>query len=128
MDKQEIFTKVATHLLTQKARAEVLRSDGIRCCAYRSKESRNGPVLKCAIGCLIADSAYSQELEGKRVEHQEVVRALTNSGIDAFHDLSALTMLNSLQAIHDNYEVTNWYYRLQGIADRFNLQMPEIPN
>lgn len=35
MDKQEVFTKVTTHLLTQKQRAEVLRSDGILCCSYR---------------------------------------------------------------------------------------------
>lgn len=126
MDKQEVFTKVATHLLTQKRRAEVLRSDGILRCSYRAT-SADGTVLKCAVGCLIADSAYNPEIEGKRAGHKEVVQALSYSGIDTFHDPIMLPMLESLQAIHDHYKPTNWYERLESIADRLVLRMPAIP-
>lgn len=54
MTAQEIFDKVATHLVTQK----VASFQPYRGCLYRGP---NG--TSCAVGCLIPDSAYSPDFE-----------------------------------------------------------------
>lgn len=58
--KQEIFDKVAKHLLTQKARCTDSKT-GI--CLYFDPETK----MKCAAGCLIPDRDYSESFEGQRV-------------------------------------------------------------
>lgn len=55
MTNQEIFDKVATHLLSQGKRSAL---GGVGC-AYRGDGG-----LQCAIGCLIPDELYRYELEG----------------------------------------------------------------
>ena len=58
MKKQEVFNKVAAHLLAQGKPA--LKGED---CVYRSKDG-----LKCAIGCLIPDENYTPEMERKSIE------------------------------------------------------------
>lgn len=53
MDKQAIFDRVVTHLLTQKRRSVTI-TGGVRTCMYRAP---NGDM--CAIGCLIPDDVYT---------------------------------------------------------------------
>ena len=48
---QELFDKIATHLLTQGARSE----NSLGKCLYRGEFGR-----KCAVGCLISDEEYEQ--------------------------------------------------------------------
>lgn len=55
MNHQEVFTKVATHLLKQGRRALFAEKNGFRSCAYRGD---NG--TKCAVGCLIKDEFIHQ--------------------------------------------------------------------
>ncbi len=59
--KQEIFDKVAKHLLTQKARCTDSKTG--RRCLYFDPETK----MKCAAGCLIPDRDYSESFEGQRV-------------------------------------------------------------
>ena len=59
MTNQQIFNKVAKHLLKQGRRAR----DG-NGCAYRGE---NG--TKCAVGCLIPDALYDDRLEGSSVRY-----------------------------------------------------------
>ena len=80
MNTQQIFDKVATHLLTQNARSAAEGS-----CLYRSPSG-----LKCAVGCLISDSVYAtyniygedheekigNNLEGRHSGYHTVVEAL----------------------------------------------------
>lgn len=73
MTEQEIFTKVATHLLAQMARSRS-GDDGV--CLYRGD---NG--LQCAAGCLIPDELYSEALEEKSVTRREVVDVLVAAGV-----------------------------------------------
>lgn len=108
---QEIFTQVATHLLTQNKRA--VRDLE---CQYRLK---NG--CTCAIGCLIAEEHYSPELEGKRVFMAEVQRALRLSGVDAEQHAG---LLRDLQYAHDREPVDAWAHSLRQLAVAYGLEMP----
>lgn len=59
MTLQEVFDKVARHLLTQGQRS-ILRETGR--CAYRGDEG-----CMCAVGVLIADEHYHPKLEDNSV-------------------------------------------------------------
>lgn len=56
---QEIFDRVATHLLRQNA---VASRGG--CCVYRDDQGR-----KCAVGALIPDEIYSPRMEGHNISN-----------------------------------------------------------
>lgn len=94
----KLFDKVVDHLLKQNAKSET--SPG-GFCKYRGP---NG--LKCAVGFLISDDAYSTKLENNSPVAVNVKEALAKSGIDTSED--TLAMLCGLQRIHDRYEVSEW--------------------
>jgi len=99
---KEVFDRVKTHLLAQGERSQQqpkgLKGDG---CAYHGA---NG--LKCAVGCLITEEAYSKELEGDLVDVDLVRAALEASGI--VDDFDTLDMLRRLQNIHDCLPPVVW--------------------
>ena len=126
MDKQKVFDKVVNHLLTQnKQSIEYSVRDGETSCAYRGADG-----LMCAVGCLIADSAYNEMLEGASSDTFSVTKALTASGIDVA-DRDDELLLRSLQLMHDGlgvddpqkkYKVKEWPEGLKFIAKKFNLE------
>ena len=59
MEPQQIFNKVATHLLKQNKRSI---DKGTDVCLYRGP---NG--TKCAVGVLIPDSLYLKTMEGRNI-------------------------------------------------------------
>jgi hypothetical protein len=123
MTMQEVFDKVATHLMTQGCRsvqgtAEVGRRST---CLYRGP---NG--TKCAVGCLISDEAYSPTLEEKPVEATNVLEALARSGLDVF-DSTLRRLLRELQTVHDSVPVANWAQGLAYIAKQYGLAPPALP-
>jgi hypothetical protein len=81
--KQQTFNRIAKHLLTQ---LEVASNGSM--CRYRTD---NG--LMCAVGSLIPDDEYNEEMEGDAVSHIAHTPALEK------HDLFTMTRL---QEIHDN--------------------------
>lgn len=101
MTKQEIFDKVASHLLTQRERSA---SDN-GACLYRGPRG-----LKCAAGFLIPDDIYTVDMEGENAEF-----VFTH-----FFKLSAfrehVTLVLRLQAIHDNFGVDLWKDKLETLA------------
>jgi hypothetical protein len=89
MTRQEIFNKVADHLLTQGKPALF---DEIGDCAYRGQDGS-----MCAVGCLIPDELYTPEMELKSVD------TLLNAEFvlpGFFYD--NYTLLSDLQRIHDS--------------------------
>lgn len=119
---QKIFTKVATHMLTQMKRAET--ATGV--CAYRGA---NG--LMCAVGCLIPDELYSEDLERKSVlpllhyiekHNPHQVEAFVAVGINR----SNAPLLVRLQTIHDRFAARLWQDELTKAAKDFNLEMPNV--
>lgn len=102
MNAQELFDKVATHLLTQ---GEQSRADAR--CAYRGDRG-----LQCAVGCLIPDDKYSSSMEGSGISLPLVQAGLPPS-IRVYLDL-----IKDLQVVHDAYSVWAWPAQLQVVADR----------
>lgn len=86
---QEAYEKIRAHLIKQGVPAGNER--GI--CYYRHGD------LKCAVGCLIDDAAYTPVIEGNSVYDDTVREALTQSGWALDADL--IEMLEDMQSAHD---------------------------
>lgn len=113
MNAQEIYDKVAVHLLTQNAKSMTGRKDnhGNLICAYRSPEG-----LSCAAGCLITD----EEAEGLDDGNGKAWCAVQRRG--DFPGLKGhTTLIEELQALHDHTEVDRWGIELARLAEKHNL-------
>jgi hypothetical protein len=106
MNKQELFDKVAVHLINQGK-----KSSNYEGCRYRHGE------LRCAIGCLIPDDVYTSKLEGQDIN---CVLAYANSEdpdtvkmARFFKKLLPTKALRGLalelQWIHDTGLSNDWY-------------------
>lgn len=119
MTLQEIFDKVAVHLLTQGKQSQGLYDTA---CKYRGHDG-----LKCAVGCLIPDDKYRPDMEGYTV-YTLVSRFPDVLGF--YTGDSELSLLTCLQRIHDNTRVRVltsgeirriWKQRLTDLANDYNL-------
>ncbi len=78
---KDIFDRVSTHLLAQNAVSE----DEYGSCRLRSPEGR-----KCAIGSLVRDDLYDEELEGVGISYYrhahdgKLLRTLYTSNVNAY--------------------------------------------
>ncbi len=115
MNDQEVFDKVARHLLTQK-RKSLVKDDSLSC-MYRSHDG-----LQCAAGCLIPDSIYKE-----RMEHNTINCMLSPKHERYEPSLAALLagvsseMLRRLQLVHDRSAVHDWFGELDRAAVDFQL-------
>lgn len=121
--KQEIYTTVRTHLLTQMEKSKIDPAKveeineakkqsgfsyiGEATCAYRGLGGKT-----CAIGCLIPDTLYKLVMEGNRGGTGMIMQAIGLNPLDS----SMQIFLNGLQNIHDNYEPRDWRERLDAFA------------
>lgn len=129
MNKQEIITRVVTHLAQQGAQSfdNNASIDGYSGgCAYRGVNS-----TKCAIGCLILDQFYRLEIEGARATSARVRKCLIQSGVleeslteEQLDD--KLIFLVSLQRIHDANRPRYWKKAFTELAQEHGLEMPEV--
>lgn len=144
MTEQELFDRVATHLLTQN-RKSINRLGN---CAYRINLGRS--TLMCAVGCLISEDRYDKRMEGVgvgalqfvgktnelRVDPDtealdEVQENALNLLVQRLQEVGAgehIELLKQLQSIHDGTHVNLWRSDLEGLARARNLIMPEVPN
>jgi hypothetical protein len=120
MNKQEVFDKVAKHLLTQGEQAMV---DNM--CKYRTEDGR-----MCAVGCLIADDYYNEELEGISLwdgdcMNEDSVASLHEALENSIGDIDRETygLLRDLQALHDARETppSAWPHKLVELAAMYKL-------
>ena len=107
MNQQEIFDKVATHLIAQGKQSRAMLTHVLKLgakpvaqggagCAYRG----DGGTM-CAAGCLIPDDEYKPEFEGIPWDCiAQEVPSFANAP-QAVHDL-----IGSLQLVHD--DVLSW--------------------
>lgn len=112
MNRQEVFDKVASHLLAQNDRS----SNGMHC-QYRGRDG-----LKCAIGVLIPDEMYTPEIENYTIADLSS-RNLSpqkteffDKFMDQFDDSVNISFLTLLQNVHDNFFINKWEKRLKEIA------------
>lgn len=142
---QEVFDKVAHHLLKQKARSMISSSTGgSQLCAYRG-----GQGLCCAVGFLIPENLYDMNMEGNGIcdistGANLLRKVLHDSGIDVpvvvdsdsehYDDWDdcvhrdatpTLHLLKDLQELHDNQPVEVWWARLKEVALNHGLQFKE---
>jgi hypothetical protein len=107
MTPQKLFDKVAEHLLTQ-GKKSVKNSS----CQYRGSRGTS-----CAIGCLIPDELYDDEIEGLAVD-------------DLSYDLrkacgivgkKTIALACDLQLVHDKPMACEWPERLRQTALKHGL-------
>lgn len=114
MTPQEVFDKVAKHLLTQKAKSQATDNDT---CMYRGE---NG--LKCAVGVLIEDDEYSPRME---MGIGSLLASTQSPGVcppSVYKRLRPHSMLlKDLQHIHDGDPVEAWEKKLKEKAIVYNL-------
>jgi len=121
VNAQQIFDKVALHLITQGCPAFGEEGE----CAYRGT---NG--TSCAVGCLIPDQAYDIHMEGRPVER--IIQRFPDRTPGYFREHASL--LTALQLTHDDRtirKVDQFYNRvfdldllrekLAGVAEDFDL-------
>lgn len=111
--KQEIFDKVAKHLLTQKV--QCINSETGKCSYFDP-----GTKMKCAAGCLIPDRDYSENFEGFPVgyfSNNEITKFFKDSG----YSKDEIELISGLQELHDFYEPGIWKKRLKLIAKDHSL-------
>lgn len=107
MNRQEIFDKVRTHLLTQNAKAMADYGDS---CMYRAPDGR-----RCAIGCLIPDEMYNPDFEGEGIDGLPWALREYLGGVD--ND----DILQELQNVHDCFNPDDWAGQLDYIATEYGL-------
>ena len=104
MTNQEIFDKASQHLLSQDTKS--LDKNGK--CAYRGLDNS-----KCAVGIFIPDNEYKETMEGIPANRVYIL-SLKNLNI---------SLLCSLQVVHDKYEPKEWSNKLSELAKKWNLTL-----
>ena len=105
----DVFNKVSEHLLAQNEQA----LDGNWECVYRSDTG-----LKCAVGCLIDDEFYSEDLEYSSLSSTgPVANALEKSGVVLTREI--LDLLQRLQKLHDYKNPESWEEELKNLKLAF---------
>lgn len=108
LQAQDIFDKVAKHLLTQNAKSE--NAEGM--CMYR------GPgELRCAAGWIIPDNLYNSKMETRRMyavfsDFPKVAEYLGRENSE---------LVQRLQDVHDQEPVEYWPTALKVVAEKFEL-------
>lgn len=115
MTPQEMFDTVVKHLFRQNRKAGSLDGTDMFMCAYRDDQGG-----KCAVGCLIPDELYDQEIEGRNVGYHGVHQIMEKC-IDDYSD-KHYRILVELQEMHDDYEVEEWRPMMRSIAKRHSLR------
>lgn len=118
---QQVFDKVADHLLTQNRKSKDISHTASTLCRYYGPND-----TRCAIGCLIPKSVYREEMEegytaSELISEFDGVRGLFGSDV-----LNKVFVLNALQAVHDDGCVEMWPRALYGVAENYELCKPEI--
>jgi hypothetical protein len=126
MTNQEVFDKVAIHLLTQNKKSIHPKSSGnIGTCLYRGPDG-----LKCAVGAMIPDELYSPTFEGLTISDLAALDSSENTTtrnraiklMEYFRkEHISIALLRSLQSVHDRYSPVDWPYELSREAKMYEL-------
>ena len=115
MNQQEIFDKVATHLIAQGKQSLMISND--EACAYRGT---NGNM--CAAGCLIPDDEYSPEFEGMPWDCiAQEVPSFANAPFEVHHLISSLQTVHDCEAFWEDTETLK--EALYDVANRYGLSV-----
>lgn len=121
MTAQEIFDKIVSHLRAQGVKSiefgggpDLLQPGEVRC-LYR------GPLgTKCAVGCLISDEVYDEDMEDFNILEVIATTPMLK------HLMPHHQFLVALQTIHDSDDVVDWERRFQWLAVKHGLVYPPL--
>jgi hypothetical protein len=117
MKKRKVFKTIATHMLTQN---EVSEDDNN--CLYRTSDG-----LSCAIGILIDNDNYSEELESQDVHNNAVSTAVSRSLGSPPLSGGDRVFLGALQDIHDYSYPPSWREKLNDFSvSYFNKDLEDM--
>ncbi len=111
---QSIFNKIIDHLDKQKEKSIENNQ-----CFYRGPNN-----LKCAVGALIEDKHYYEDLETLPAHNIEVSKCLVLSGIDAYNS-EISRFLSDCQWVHDTKPIEKWNEQFKQIASKYKLDFDE---
>ena len=112
MDNQEAFMRIVTHLRRQGAKSMYY---GKSLCRYR--QPHNG--RRCAIGVLITDEFYSEDIEGKTCLQLGDLLRIALPGV-------SLGLLGDCQIVHDLWPVCLWEKKWPQVAKNYELVVPVV--
>ena len=114
---EKLFNLSADHLIRQGCKALVYYEwgDSNNEVKPTSCVFRNDQGLKCAVGALIGDDHYSKNLEGFDVANYYVKNAIESTH-NIVLDETIISMLWSLQEIHDHSAPIEWSQKLTDLA------------
>ena len=111
--KQDVFNKVALHLMRQSKKSMGHSAVGVDTCQYISDDGS-----RCAVGCLLSEEIVEKyDLEGKNWKlffHKAVFGSSASENQDC-------ELLQYLQLVHDTHDERDWYTELKRVAGMFNL-------
>lgn len=109
--KQETFDTIVAHLRKQNARS----TSGFGC-KYRGPNGR-----KCAVGILIPDDKYKQDMEQCNCDIVHIATLLEQLG----HDVP---LCRDMQTVHDHFNIPDWESHFRVIAEKHNITYTEPAN
>lgn len=120
LNKQQVFDKVAAHLLAQGQTSSKGNHPG-GTCLYRGP---NG--TKCAVGCLIPDDMYEPTMEGKSMPESgdfDMYLSTVGKVLVQIVEEDTFPLLAALQILHDTVIPKHWDIELRKSAVKFNLKV-----
>ena len=112
MDNQEAFTRIVQHLRRQGAKSISIGNSESMC---RYRQPHDG--RRCAIGVLITDEFYSEDIEGKTCLQLCDLLRTALPGV-------SLGLLGACQLIHDIRPVCLWEKQWTEVASYYGLVVP----
>lgn len=132
-NNKEAVDFVVKHLLAQNQKSECEGS-----CYYRSKDvvwySNNEyeeneydyTGRACAAGALIKDSEYDEDFENEPASDPRVIEAIKESHPDWDFNATSVTIVLTLQRIHDSFPPFEWPLLLKFFSDMVHEEHPFI--
>lgn len=89
---------------------------------FEANLAKIGPDAMCAVGCLISDEFYHQNMEGTTIDgNNDIADALMKSHPLWNMDANSFTMLKRMQELHDFTHVDNWNSKLSEFDSDLNF-------
>ena len=102
---QDAFNHIVNHLIIQNKSATEYGGT----CKYRVFYNYLEP-SKCAVGCLISDINYHEDIEDSLANNPEVINAIKKSNPELVIDDKLKELFLLMQYVHDHLEPKNWIY------------------
>lgn len=119
---QQVFDFVVAHLRKQGRKSQIVyRHSSGGSCQYRMAAEDDGTCLRCAAGCLMADSEYVAGREGNSWAYLSGVYG-SSAPPELKVPRSHAFLIKQLQDVHDNLSVEGWEDGLKKVASVNNLE------